>query len=161
MRNHQKWTPHRKTAGQSELWGVVVDGDPEQVIVRHTTKLDGPDCQMIAFAHNAHLERGEDEKFWVKSLVNPQLQPKIQVSFGQEVFMLGAPEARGIVRDILEALEASMSDALLVRFLQGVVLKDLEDPKQVQQITGLMLEQFRDFRERLLHPTAQETEGEN
>jgi hypothetical protein len=75
--------------------------------------------------------------------------------------MLGAPEARGIVRDILEALEASMSDALLVRFLQGVVLKDLEDPKQVQQITGLMLEQFRDFRERLLHPTAQETEGEN
>lgn len=160
MRNAQRWQPDREVSGPSELWGVAVqDSRPPEWIIRPTTKLDAGDCQLIAATHNAALATGE-KVLWCESLVNRAGTPIVQIAFGTELAQLGIREARHHVATLNEAIEAAMSDAVIVRFMRQVIMSE-GDPQEVNQRTGQLLKMFREFRDEVLKPTPLESETES
>jgi hypothetical protein len=160
MRNVQRWQPGREVHGPSEVFGVTVqDSDPREWIIKPTTKLDASDCQLIAATHNAAIARGE-KVLWCESLVNRAGAPIVQISLGTELAQLGIRDARQHVGVLNEAIEAAMSDAVLVRFLRQVIMREAED-QEVDKHTGQLLQMFRDFRDEVLKPTPIESERES
>lgn len=162
MRSVEQWEPYRQVSGPSELWGVAVKNtDPVEVIIKPTTKLDGSDCQLISATHNAALMSGGSEKvLWCESLVNRAGEPKIQISFGNEMVQLDVRRARHHVGLLNEAIEAAMSDAVIVRFMREVILAGA-GAETINENTGKLLQMFRDFREEVLKPTPIESEAES
>lgn len=159
MRNAQRWTPDREVNGPSELWGVAVqDSTPPEWIIRPTTKLDASDCQLISATHNAALATGE-KVLWCESLVNSRGEPIVQLTVGNELAQLGIREARHHVAAVNEAIEAAMSDAVILRFMRDVIMGegDPEDKHRTRQL----LQMFRNFREEVLKPTPLESETES
>lgn len=160
MRNLQRWQPYREMHGPSEVWGVAVqDSDPLELVIKPTTKLDSGDCQLIAATHNAALATGE-KVLWCESLVNRKGAPIIQITLGSELAQLEIREARHHVAALNEAIEAALSDAVILRFMRQVIMAE-GDPNEVNQRTGQLLQMFRDFRDEVLKPTPIESETES
>lgn len=156
MKNLQRWSPRQGADG----WGICVEGTLSSPtwIIEPQRGLDDQDAQLISATHNAAIEQRPERSIVCSSRVNTRHEPIIQIAVGPEVAQLSVRDARQHVAQLQEAIEASMSDALLCRFIGDYVYRNKSDAEQKQAI-GAMLVMFRDFRAAMDEPVTTESES--
>jgi hypothetical protein len=147
MRNLERWEPYFEKHGPSTLWGLVVEGTREnpQVVIRATTKLDAADARLIAATHNAAINTDADRSIYVEAVIKKSGQPVVRMTVGCESRELDSLASQNLVSLIIQAQEASMSDALIIKFVQ----MHFGDDPNIDRVTMQLLSLFRDYRKQL------------
>jgi hypothetical protein len=160
MRNLAKWRPIREQSGPSELWGVATlddQGRIHDVVVRPTTRLDAEDADTIARAHNARLSR--PDQIFSESIVSHRTgEPVFRFAFGDVTWEMGLKELRAWIDDLQQLAEAGVPDAFIVKFMRQTL--PAGDEEKYGSMVGVMMQEFRRFREELRSPVIEAVEGE-
>ncbi len=88
---------------------------------------------------SAERQREPDTSVWVESLVSHRTgEPLVQIAWYDHTGQLDVASARQLAFQLLEAADAAISDAFLVKFLRE---RDLPD-----EAAGVLLNEFRQYR---------------
>lgn len=160
MKSFVKWQPLQSRTND-DAFGICVDGTqarPEW-IVHPNERLDDGDVQLMCATHNAAMDTTKERSVRCSSLVNVKHEPIVQIVMGAEVAQFTVRDARQVATQLLESIEAAMSDALLVRFIHDYVYRG-KTADEAMRAVGHLLVMFRRFRESITDPTIVVPEGE-
>ena len=159
MRNLERWEPRRAQRGQSEHWGVIAvaaDGGYKWV-VEPTYRLDAEDADIIARSHNARLER--PDQLWHESIVSHRTgEPVYRFQFGPQSWEMDVAQLRAFIGELYQLLEAGLTDAFLAKFVREFWAADGTVEEQ-NRMLGILMGEFRKFRELMRNPVAEADEG--
>jgi hypothetical protein len=130
VKHLERW--RARQSGDETGWGIIVEGtgnggQKPRWIIYPTPDLDEQDAALIMAAHNAAVENRPGRSVYVNSITNTRLEPIIEIAIGPEVAHLQVREARQHISHLTEAVESSMSDALLCRFIRDHVFGGVDD----------------------------------
>jgi hypothetical protein len=155
MQSVHPWRPVRKQDGLNEKWGVAAVCDAAgntATVIQPSLMLDREDVALICATHNAALEKGEG--IFLESLVSSQTgEPRVTLTVKSVSVQLALREARDLQSNLAGVIEASLTDAFIVRWVRDRLGAGAD------AVGGLLVD-FRAFRDEMGGKGVTEIEGE-
>lgn len=136
--------------------GASASAESGRTVISATNRLDAEDADVIARTHNARLSRPDE--IFTESIVSHRTgEPVYRFAFGDVTWEMGLRELRTFIGDLQELAEAGIADAFIVKFVRRRIAG--VDEQKYGSLVGVLMKEFRDFREELRSPVEEVGEG--